>query len=81
MCAIISNCASSLACWSCQGHVLVLMDEEGVILVMVNYVRNGRKCEVAYHILPLSIWVNVKVFTTAEEKKYIDHKPVQCSVI
>lgn len=67
----MGDCASSLACWSSQSHMLVLMDEEGVILVMVNYVRNGRKGEVAYHILPLCIWVNIKVFTTAEEKKSI----------
>ena len=64
MCVSSSNCVGSLVCWSTQCH----MEEKGVILVMVNYVCNGWKGEVAYHILPLCIRVNVKVFNTAEKK-------------
>ena len=44
--------------------MLVLVDEEGVVLVVVDDVGNGREREVPYHVLALCGGVYVEVFAT-----------------
>ena len=55
--------------------MLVLVDEEGVVLIVMDYVRDGGKCEVADRILAVRSRINVEVFTTVyrEEVQWYSH--------
>ena len=55
--------------------MLVLVDEEGVVLIVVDYVRDGGKCEVADRVLAVRSRINVEVLTTVyrEEVKQYSH--------
>ena len=63
VCAQVCS-SSSPSCWEREGHVLVLMDEERVVLVVVDYVRYGGKCEVANCVLAIRCRVNIEMLTT-----------------
>ena len=64
MCACVCAAACSPASWAGEGHVLVLVDEERVVLVVMDDIGNGWECEVADHVLALTRGVYVEVLTT-----------------
>ena len=49
--------------------MLVLVDEEGIVLVVVDDVRDVWECQVAYHVLALSRRVYVEVFATVVRER------------
>lgn len=53
-----------------QRHMLPFMDEEGIVLVVVHYVSNGREDEHANGKLAIRCRVNVEVLATKDEEKY-----------
>lgn len=60
--------------------MLVLMDEEGVVLVVVNYLRDCGERKVSNHVLAFGGWVDVKVFATAHRERGGEREEVRKSI-
>lgn len=50
--------------------MLPFMDEEGIVLVVVHYVSNGREDKHANGKLAIRCRVNIEVLATRDEEKY-----------